>query len=63
MCRRPHCEATEDQTTYGRAARGSQRYSAVRQHVYTLEPLPLGSLYGGFDGWPKERVSKLKGKL
>jgi transposase-like protein len=39
----PHCEATEEQTTYGRMARGSQRYKCRGGgRVYTPEPLPLG---------------------
>ena len=43
MSQCPHCEATEDQTTYGRTARGSRRYKCrARQRVYTPEPLPLG---------------------
>jgi transposase-like protein len=43
MSRCPHCDAAEDQTTYGRTARGSQRYKCrTCQRVYTPEPLPLG---------------------
>jgi transposase-like protein len=43
MTRCRHCEATADQTTYGRTARGSQRYKCRDcQRVYTPEPLPLG---------------------
>jgi transposase-like protein len=43
MSRCPHCEATEDQTTYGRTLRGSQRYKCrTCARVYTPEPLPLG---------------------
>jgi insertion element IS1 protein InsB len=43
MTRCPHCEATAGQTTYGRTARGSQRYKCCAcQRVYTPEPLPLG---------------------
>ena len=43
MTRCPHCEATEEQTTYGRTARGSQRYKCRRcARVYTPDPLPLG---------------------
>jgi transposase-like protein len=43
MSRCPHCEATEDQTTYGRTARGSRRYKCrACARVYTPEPLPLG---------------------
>ncbi len=43
MTRCPHCEATEEQTTYGRTARGSQRYKCrACARVYTPEPLPLG---------------------
>ena len=43
MTQCPHCEATEDQTTYGHTARGSQRYKCrACQRVYTPEPLPLG---------------------
>ena len=43
MTRCPHCEATEDQTTYGRTARGSQRFKCrACARVYTPEPLPLG---------------------
>ncbi len=43
MTRCPHCEATEDQTTYGRTMRGSQRYKCrACARVYTPDPLPLG---------------------
>lgn len=43
MTRCPHCEASEEQTTYGRTARGSQRYKCRHcARVYTPEPLPLG---------------------
>jgi transposase-like protein len=43
MSRCPHCEAIEEQTTYGRTARGSQRYKCrACARVYTPEPLPLG---------------------
>ena len=43
MTRCLHCEAIEDQTTYGRTKRGSQRYKCRGcQRVYTPEPLPLG---------------------
>lgn len=43
MSRCPHCEATEEQTAYGRTARGSQRYKCrACARVYTPEPLPLG---------------------
>ena len=43
MSRCPHCRATEDQTTYGRTRRGSQRYKCrACARVYTPEPLPLG---------------------
>ena len=39
----PHCQDTEDQTTYGRTMRGSQRYRCRRcARVYTPDPLPLG---------------------
>jgi transposase-like protein len=39
----PHCQATEDQATYGRTPRSSQRYKCrFCQRVYTPEPLPLG---------------------
>jgi transposase len=39
----PHCQATEDQTTYGRTLRGSQRYKCrACARVYTPDPLPLG---------------------
>jgi transposase-like protein len=43
MSQCPHCGATEEQTTYGRTARGSQRFkcrACVR--VYTPDALPLG---------------------
>ena len=43
MSQCPHCGATEEQTTYGRTARGSQRFkcrACVRG--YTPDPLPLG---------------------
>jgi transposase-like protein len=53
MTRCPHCEATEEQTTYGRTARGSQRYKCrACARVYTPEPLPLG--YG--EGVRREAV-------
>jgi transposase-like protein len=43
MTQCPHCEAAEEQTTYGRTKRGSQRYKCrACQRVYTPEPLPLG---------------------
>ncbi len=43
MSRCPHCQATEDQTTYGRTMRGSQRFKCRHcARVYTPEPLPLG---------------------
>jgi len=43
MSRCPHCEATEEQTAYGRTARGSRRYKCrACARVYTPEPLPLG---------------------
>ncbi len=43
MSQCPHCEATEEQTTYGRTARGSRRYKCRPcARVYTPEPLPLG---------------------
>jgi transposase-like protein len=43
MSQCPHCEATADQTTYGRTARGSRRYKCrACARVYTPEPLPLG---------------------
>src|ERR671921_916423 len=43
MTQCPHCEAAEEQTTYGRTKRGSQRYKCrTCQRVYTPEPLPLG---------------------
>ena len=43
MSQCPHCEAAEGQTTYGRTARGSQRFKCrACQRVYTPEPLPLG---------------------
>src|ERR671917_577918 len=43
MTRCTHCEATADQTTYGRTARGSRRYKCrACARVYTPEPLPLG---------------------
>lgn len=43
MTRCPHCEATDDQTTYGRTMRGSQRYKCRHcARVYTPDPLPLG---------------------
>jgi transposase-like protein len=43
MSQCPHCEATERQTTYGRTARGSQRYKCREcARVYTPDPLPLG---------------------
>ena len=46
MTRCPHCEAAADQTTYGRTARGSQRYKCrACQRVHTPDPPPLG--YGG----------------
>lgn len=43
MSQCPHCTATEDQTTYGRTMRGSQRYKCrACARVYTPQPLPLG---------------------
>jgi transposase-like protein len=44
MSQCPHCQATEDQTTYGRTLlRGSQRYKCrACTRVYTPDPLPLG---------------------
>ena len=43
MSQCPHCQATEDQTTYGRTLRGSQRYKCrAYARVYTPDPLPLG---------------------
>jgi hypothetical protein len=43
MSQCPHCAAPEDQTTYGRTMRGSQRYKCRGcARVYTPEPLPLG---------------------
>jgi len=43
MSRCPHCEATADQTIYGRTKRGSRRYKCrAYQRFYAPEPLPLG---------------------
>lgn len=44
MSQCPHCQATEEQTTYGRTQRGSHRYKCRHcARVYTPDPLPLGS--------------------
>ena len=43
MSQCPHCRATEDQTTYGRSPRGSQRFKCRHcARLYTPDPLPLG---------------------
>jgi len=40
MSQCPYCQSTEDQTTYGRTFRGSQRYNCRQcARVYTPDPL------------------------